>query len=93
MSAERRQQRFYEGGQDYLERRRESARLSRAGGVAAAAESEDGSVGEDQVHMVPSLLHIGTSDGAIDDLVEEDDESEDQSVPGLFRTSLCEAIS
>ena len=29
MSAERRQQRFYEGGQDYLERRRESARLSR----------------------------------------------------------------
>ena len=64
MSAERRQQRFYEGGQDYLERRRESARLSRAGGVAAAADSEDGPVGEDQVHMVPSLLRIGTSDGA-----------------------------
>ena len=82
MSAERRQQRFYEGGQDYLERRRESARLSRAGGVAAAADSEDGPVGEDQVHMVPSLLRIGTSDGvydAIDDLVEEDDESEDDS--------------
>ena len=82
MSAERRQQRFYEGGQDYLERRRESARLSRAGGVAAAADSEDGPVSEDQVHMVPSLLRIGTSDGAydaIDDLVEEDDESEDDS--------------
>ena len=63
MSAERRQQRFYEGGQDYLERRRESARLSRAGGVAAAADSEDGPVGEDQVHMVPSLLRISTSDG------------------------------
>ena len=82
MSAERRQQRFYEGGQDYLERRRESARLSRAGGVAAVADSEDGPVGEDQVHMVPSLLRIGTSDGAydaIDDLVEEDDDSEDDS--------------
>ena len=94
MSAERRQQRFYEGGQDYLERRRESARLSRAGGVAAAADSEDGPVGEDQVHMVPSLLRIGTSDGtydAADDLVEEDDESEDQIVPGLLRTSLFEA--
>ena len=64
ISAERRQQRFYEGCQDYLERRRESARLSRrAGGVAAAADSEDGPVGEDQVHMVPSLLRIGTSDG------------------------------
>ena len=73
MSAERRQQRFYEGGQDYLERRRESARLSRAGGVAAAADSEDGPVGEDQVHMVPSLLRIGTSDGvyaATDDLAD-----------------------
>ena len=46
--------------------------------------------------MVTSLLRIGASDGAYDatdDLVEEDDESEDQSVPGLFRTSLCEAIS
>ena len=64
MYAERRKQRFfYEGGQDYLERRRESARLSRAGGVAAAADSEDGPVGEDQVHMVPSLLRISTSDG------------------------------
>ena len=66
----------------------------RAGGVAAAADSEDGPVGEDQVHMVPSLLRIGTSDGtydAADDLVEEDDESEDQIVPGLLRTSLFEA--
>ena len=85
MYAERRKQRFfYEGGQDYLERRRESARLSRAGGVAATADSEDGPVGEeeDQVHMVPSLLRIGTSDGAydaIDDLVEDDDESEADS--------------
>ena len=44
--------------------------------------------------LLPSLLRIGTSDGtydAADDLVEEDDESEDQIVPGLFRTSLEEA--
>ena len=97
MSAERRQQRFYEVvGKDYLEQRRESARLSRAGGVAAAAESEDGPVGEDQVHThgaepaahrhVRRCLYDAT-----DGLVEEDDESEDQIVPGLFRTSLCEA--
>ena len=73
ISAERRQQRFYEGCQDYLERRRESARLSRRAGGVAAADSEDGPAGEDQVHMVPSLLRIGTSDGvyaATDDLAD-----------------------
>ena len=59
MSAVLRQQRFFAGAKARLERQGEWGRLAESGEAAVAAwDAWDPPVGQDQVHVVPSLLGI-----------------------------------
>ena len=73
MSAVLRQQHFFAGAKARLERKGEWGRLAESDEAAVAAW--DPPVGQDQVHVVPSLLRVGASAGgryATADLEDED---------------------
>ena len=72
MSAVLRQQRFFAGAKARLERKGEWGRLAESGEAAVAAW--DPPVGQDQVHVVPSLLRVGASAGGRDATADLEDE-------------------
>ena len=76
MSAVLRQQRFFAAAKARLERKGEWGRLAESGEAAVAAwDAWDPPVGQDQVHVVPSLLRVGALAGGRDasaDLEDED---------------------
>ena len=72
MSAVLRQQRFFAGAKARLERQGEWGRLAESGEAAVAAW--DPPVGQDQVHVVPSLLRVGALAGGRDATADLEDE-------------------
>jgi len=75
MSAVLRQQRFFAGAKARLERQGEWGRLAESGEAAVAAwDAWDPPVGQDQVHVVPSLLRVGALAGGRDATADLEDE-------------------
>ena len=75
MSAVLRQQRFFAGAKARLERKGEWGRLAESGEAAVAAwDAWDPPVGQDQVHVVPSLLRVGALAGGRDATADLEDE-------------------
>ena len=75
MSAVLRQQRFFAGAKARLERKGEWGRLAESGEAAVAAwDAWDPPVGQDQVHVVPSLLRVGALASGRDATADLEDE-------------------
>ena len=75
MSAVLRQQRFFAAAKARLERKGEWGRLAESGEAAVAAwDAWDPPVGQDQVHVVPSLLRVGALAGGRDATADLEDE-------------------